>query len=141
MAFSGLLKSIKAIFPGLGHATSYGANLNVSTPVATTAVTIATNSTASNTLSPLSQALSNGAIRVRTNSVGAASTQKVVNITATDGTTTISLYGGDGAATAAGQGLDETIDFVTQLNLNSFTVNIAVTANTSTHDVEVAGNL
>src|SRR6266542_1446177 len=87
------VKSIRSWFPGTGHCTAYGRTTNVTTNTGATTITLATNSTASATLIPLSQGLSNGFIRIKNATIGAASTSKVTNITATDGTTTIQLYG------------------------------------------------
>ena len=135
------VKTIKALFPGYGQATSYGSTTNVATNASSnTAITLSTASTASATVVPLVKALHQGKIRVRTNVIGVNATSGIVSITATDGTTTLSIYGGDKANTSAGIGLDETIDFCTNLQLNSFTVTVNVVTNNCTHDVEIAGN-
>jgi len=135
-------KSIKSLFPGYGQCTSYGASTNVNTNTGSNVtITLNTNtSTSSNTVTPISQAMSNGKIRVRTNVIGVNAVSKIVSITATDGTTTVQLYAGDANGTTAGVGLDETFDFVTNLSLNSFSVVVNVTTNNCTHDVEVGGN-
>jgi len=124
-----LTKSIKKWFPGIGHATSYGSALGVAANVGNTTVTVTP-----------SQPCANGYIRVRNSTVGAAATTELTSITATDGVTTYQIYGGDSAASTAGQGIERMIPFFTNLALSSFSVVVAVATANCTVDVEVAGN-
>jgi hypothetical protein len=141
-------KSIKSTFPGVGHATGYGFQTNAAAPVTTTTYVINTNTqmASNNTItgvqvSPLTSAISNGKVRVRSFTVGTSATLKVGAITATDGTTTVQIYAGDTAASTAGNALEFCADFVTNLNLTSFSIPVTAAANACTVDIEVAGNL
>lgn len=143
-----LSKTIKSLFPGVGIVTGYGFQTNAAAPVATTTYVVNTNtSVASNNtitgvqVSPLTQAISNGKIRVRSFTVGTNATFSTGIITATDGTTTVSLYAGDAAASAAGNAYDRVFEFCTNLSLTSFSIPVTVAANASSVDIEVAGNL
>ena len=78
---------------------------------------------------------SSGKIRVRTNTVGSTGTTTVV-LTVTDGTTTVQV--GQISTTAAGVGIDETIDFVTDLAITGViaAVTMAVSAQTAVVEME-----
>lgn len=119
--------SVKQILPGMGSPGVTVKQEGVVTNVGTTAVTF-------NGLGGITA----GKIRVKTLVTGAGGTNKVGLITATDGTTTIQLYAGDSAATAANQGLDEQFEFISDLAITSITVNVVVAVANGTHDVEVA---
>jgi hypothetical protein len=137
-----LTKTIRSMFPGAGLVTSYGSIVGANTNTGATTIVLNTNtSTATSLITPLMQAISNGRIRVKGATIGTNSTSTVGIITATDGTTTLRLYAGDAIATTAGVGVDEVIDFCTNLSLNSFSVVITTAVNNCTHDVEIAGNL
>jgi hypothetical protein len=128
-----ILNSIRRTLLSLGFACTFVQRQGVATPVATTNIVIP----ATGSFTPV---LSCGKIRVKNATVGAASTSYVGKITATDGTNVVQLYPGDLSATAAGQGLDEVIEFNSDLQITSITVPVTVTVAACTHDVEVAGN-
>lgn len=130
MAF---VKSIRSTLLGLGHATTYVKREAVSATATSHDVLLP----ASGSFAPT---ISSGKIRVKAATIGASATFIVSGITGTDGSTTVMLYGGDTAASAAGIGIDHTYAFATDLSLTSITVSIVVGANTSTLDYEVAGH-
>ena len=130
MAF---VKSTRSTLLGLGHAATYVKREAVATAVGATTITLP----ASGSFAPT---LSCGKIRVKTTTVGASSTSIITRITGTDGTTTVNLYGGDTSASAAGYGIDHTIEFMTDLNLTAISVIVTVGTADCTHDVEIAGN-
>lgn len=131
MAF---VNTVKQILPGMGSPTTVVQRAAVATNSgATTNITLPSAGSFAPTISW-------GKVRAKTVTVGANSTSKVASVTATDGTTTIQLYGGDAAASAVGTGIDETIDFMSDLKLTSITVAITVATANCTHDVEVAGS-
>lgn len=129
-----LLKSIMAVLPGFGHAGTYQKREGVATNSGgDTTITVP----ASGSLTPT---LSKGMIRVKTATVGVNATVLLKSVTATDGSTTISLYAPDSAASSAGVGIERVIPFCTDLNLTSISVVLTVGTANCTHDVEVAGN-
>jgi hypothetical protein len=130
MAF---VKTIKALLLGLGNAVTSVQRVAVATNVGATTITLP----ASGSFAPT---MSVGKLRVKTNSVGGASTSIVTKITGTDGVTTVDLYGGDVAASTAGTGIDHTYEFTTDLNLTAISVVVTTGVANCTHDVEVAGN-
>ena len=130
MAFA---KSVKDILPSFGSPTTTVQRSNVTTNVGATTVTLP----ASGNFQPT---ISTGRIRVKSLTIGANATFIITGITGTDGTTTISLYGGDTAASAAGVGIDRQVSFRCDLNLTSVSVVITVATTNSTCDVEIAGN-
>jgi hypothetical protein len=79
---------------------------------------------------------SRGKVRIRTSTVGGAVTTSAV-VTVTDGTTTLNI--GAIGVTAAGVGVDRTIEFNTDLSITSVSVVITI-ANTgvATADVEAS---
>lgn len=129
-----IVKSIRALFPGRGVATTYVKREAVAAAVGAVAIAIPA---APASFQPT---ISNGRIRIRTNTMAGASTLIINKITGTDGTTTVELYAGDAAATAAATGLEREIPFCTNLDLTSITVNLTVGVADETVDVEVAGN-
>lgn len=130
MAF---VNSVKQILPGMGSPTTVVQRVGVTTNIGTTVVTLPSSGSFAPTISW-------GKVRAKANSIGVNATFLIAKITATDGATTVSLYGGDAAATAAGVGLDEQFEFVSELKLTSISVSITVATANSTCDVEVAGS-
>lgn len=130
MAF---VRTIQSVLPGFGTPSIPVQRVNIATNTGNTNVTFP----ATGSFSPT---VGTGMIRVKNNVIGVNATTKVALITGTDGTTTVQLYAGDAAASAAGTGIDETFQFVTDLNLTSITCVVNVATNNSTVDAEFAGN-
>lgn len=82
-----------------------------------------------------------GRIRYKVSAAGAAGQVTAIKITATDGTTTVTLYQ-DATARTAGELQDFLWTFISELNLTTITVAITMAnagaANTA--DFEIAGN-
>lgn len=81
-----------------------------------------------------------GRIRVKATAAGTALIT-VLNVTATDGTTTVMLVPTGAVTTTASQLFDFLFSFISELNLTTVNVNITTGAGTaSTLDLEVTGN-
>jgi hypothetical protein len=104
-----------------------------------TANTGATNVTLPATGAFAPTTVSRGLVRVKSNVIGVNATAQVLNITGTDGTTTVDLSAGDAIASRAGIGIDHMYQFQSDLNLTSITVAVNIATNNSTVDVEMAG--
>lgn len=128
-----LVKTIKSVLRGFGHATTYVKREGVATAAGTVNITIP----ASGSFAPT---LSNGMVRVKTVSIVSGGTVLIGKITGTDGTTTVTLKPADAAAGAANEKHDRVIPFCTDLDLTSITVTVIAATQDSVHDVEVAGN-
>ena len=130
MAF---INSVKDIHPGFGSPGLYLKREGVATNVGTT--NIAMPSAGS-----FAEAISCGRLRVKTATVAAGGTVQLGAITATDGTTTVTVNPQQNAL-AANALLDVVLEFRTDLKLTSITVQIIAGVANSTHDVEIAGNV
>jgi hypothetical protein len=118
---------------GGGIPTVQVQRINVTTNTGNTTVTLpATGAFAPTTIS-------RGLVRVKSNVVGVNATAKVAKITGTDGTTTEDFYLGDANSSAAGEIIDETYQFQSELNLTSVSVVVNIATNNSTVDVEISG--
>jgi len=125
-----ILNSVGCVAAGFGSGDYYQKREGVTTNVGATAITIPS----SGNLSPTARS---GRIRVKSATIGTNATFIVGKITATDGSSTVQLYGGDTAATSAGVGLSFILDFITDLNLTIITVNVTIGTANSTVDVEL----
>lgn len=133
MAF---VNSIKTISQGFGSAGTYSKREAVATNVGTVVITIPSAGTfSSNGNGP---GVRTGRIRVKTASLTATGTVQRGVITATDGTSLVTIAGQQ-TALAADKLLDETIEFCLDFLATSMTVTIIAGTANSTHDVEIAG--
>jgi len=134
MAF---LRGVSDLPPGWGGAalklaisnvaTNSGANTNVTLPASGSFV----------------QPVSAAVIRVKTLTVGVNATCKVAAIIGTDASNAnnlIQVYGGDGGASPAGVGIDESFSIRSDVSLGSINVVVNVATNNCTHDVSIAAN-
>jgi hypothetical protein len=100
------------------------------------------NATTSFALTGFVNFVRSGRIRFKTTATGGAGSQITgIKITATDGTSTVTLYQ-DGTARTANEFEDFVWTFISELNLTTVTV-IITTANAggaATADLEIAGN-
>ena len=127
-----IVNSVKTLFPGFGNATEY---------LSSVGVTLTTNSTVTTALTGFVNYVRSGKWRFKTTANPASSQITGVQVTGTDGTSTVSLYQ-DGTARTAAQLLDIEHDFISELNLTtiSFLVTLANAGTAPTGDFEVAGN-
>lgn len=136
-------KTVASVMPGYGSPSYYGKIAPGAAVTATTTYTIANTSTTPSTNgTPFNTsggpAPSGGKIRIRTSSVSAAVTTAVI-FTVTDGTTTLQV--GQIAATAAGVGIDEVVDFQTDLGITSISAVVTLGGTVGTGvvpDIEVS---
>lgn len=130
MAFS---NSVASIHPGMGSPTVYQKRESVATNVGTVTITVP----ASGSFTPAG--IRSGRIRVKTESIVSGGTVQLGVITATDGTTTVTVSGQQ-TALAANTLLDQTILFCIDIVATSITVTVIAGTQNSVHSVEVAGN-
>lgn len=107
----------------------------------------ATNTGNTNITLPASGSFSSpvyeGVIRVFTSTIGVNATCKVAAIFGTDASNAsnvIQIYGGDGSATPAGIGLDESFHLRSQVSFGSINVVVNVATNNCAHDVHLTAN-
>lgn len=130
MAFS---NSVVTIHPGMGSPTTYVKRESVATAVGTVTITMP----ATGAFSPAG--IRSGRIRVKTESIVSGGTVQLGVITATDGTTTVSIAPQQ-TALAANVLMDNTIQFCIDIVATSITVTVIAGTQNSVHSVEVAGN-
>lgn len=127
-----VVNSVKTLFPGLGSVTEYISLLAQNVPI---------NAATGFALTGFTNYVRSGKVRVKLTAAPASSQVTGLNITATDGTTTVILYFDTTARTAATL-FDFLYEFISELNLTTVTVTItAANAGTAmTADLEIAGN-
>jgi hypothetical protein len=133
MAF---LRGVTDLPPGWGGAQIKLVLANVATNTGNTNVSLPASGSFS---SPVSAAI----IRVKSLTVGVNATVKVAAIIGTDAgnaSNLIQVYGGDGSASPAGVGIDESFSIRSDVSFGSINVVVNVATNNCTHDVSIAAN-
>lgn len=128
-----IVNSVKTLFPGGGNATEYVSSLAQNVPI---------NATTTFALTGFTNYVRTFKLRFKLTAAPAAFQITAIKITATDGTTTVTLYQDATARTAA-----ELVDFLwdsLMSELNLTTVNVLITTanagSAATADLEIAGN-
>jgi hypothetical protein len=122
--------------PGYGHDSLRLVTQNITTNVGNTNVTIPTSGS-------FAQPLTMGFVRVFTTTLGVNATCKVAAIIGTDSTNAnnqVQVYGGDGSASPAGVGIDESIFIRSATTFSSINVVVNVATNNCVHEVHISGN-
>lgn len=131
---------LSTIMPGFGCPSMNGTIFGTAaTGAAQTLVIAATTTTPSTNGTPFNPtgmpAPTRGRARLRSSSV--TGTIVLTSITATDGTTTVVIAGGE-PATVAAQQVDLQFDFITDLSITSITFSFTVSTAVGTVDAEVS---
>jgi hypothetical protein len=125
-----ILNSIATVAPGFGSSDYYVSRTAVTANIGTTVVTLPV----SGSLAPTARA---GRLRVKSSVIGVNATFLVTKITVTDGTTVVSVYEGDAAATAAGIGFSLIVDWIADINVTSVSISVTVATANSSVDAEM----
>lgn len=128
-----IVNKLTTIMPAFGAPTEYITLLAQNLPI---------NATTTFALTGFVNFIRSGRVRFKSTATGGAGSQITgIKITATDGTSTVTLYQ-DGTARTANEFEDFLWSFISELNLT--TVNVAVTTanagGAATLDLEVTGN-
>lgn len=128
-----IVNKLTSIFPGFGNATEY---------LTLTAQNLPINATTTFTLNTFVNYVRSGRIRIKNTATGGAGAGvSGLQITGTDGTTTVVLHF-DTNAFPTNSFFDRVFDFMSELNLNSISL-LVTTVNgggAGTIDIEIAGN-
>jgi hypothetical protein len=127
------INSVKQIMPAMGCPTVYVKRENVATAVGT----VVTAMPSSGVFAP--SPIQSGRVRIKTVSIVSTGTVQQGIVTATDGTTTVTVCPQQTAG-AANLLMDFTFEFQTDLNNTSMSITVIAGTANSVHDMEVAGN-
>jgi hypothetical protein len=127
-----IVNSCKTLMPAFGNGTEY---------VSLLAQAVVINATTTFALTGFVNYVRSGRIRIKTTAAPTSSQITGIQITGTDGTTTVSLYQ-DATARTAAQLMDFLYSFISELNLTTISVLVtAANAGTAqTMDLEIVGN-